>query len=119
MVDGVTGCQGDRETYTSTPQHPDTPSPTSGANVRITVSNRDLLELRVSLQCGDGAASSWSRSGSNRKVRSSPRRGVQAGPGTGLPPSVASHDARHPFPLEALARGSTRPRAPTSRLQLP
>src|SRR5687768_8444671 len=40
--------------------------------------------------------------GAINEVRSGPRRGVQAGKGTGLPPSVASHDARPPFPLEAL-----------------
>lgn len=36
-------------------------------------------------------------------VRSSPRRGVQAGKGTGSPHSVASHDAMGPVPVEALS----------------
>jgi hypothetical protein len=36
------------------------------------------------------------------QVCSSPRRGIQAGKGTGSPASVASHDARHPVSFEAL-----------------
>src|SRR5918995_3550215 len=75
------------------------PRASHGANVRITVSNRDLPELRASLQCGHGATASWGRSWSDQWGSLQPASRRLSGQRNRIA-SVASHDARHPFPLE-------------------